>query len=442
MPLYPGLFLNGGHKRLIRREMVKKLGGVIVLSISLFAIPSHQGSLNENCLSCHGREGKIDEKYKIHEANFSASVHGNLECTSCHLIGAGQAAAGIPHPKDIPDVNCIAVCHREDAKPREALDPLIYPDSVHGRAYLERGVKEVARCWDCHGKHNIRPSDDPESTVFRANIPLTCSACHEDMQVVTKYHIHREMPYQEYRKSVHGKALFEKGLVRFAAVCTDCHGVHDIKGVGEPQLMAQQPQTCGACHELIFLQYKESIHGTQALAGNPDAPLCVDCHGEHAIVSPLQPDAPTSSQNVPETCSTCHARPEIMSKYGIPQDRIATFIESMHGIAVGFGYKAAANCSSCHGVHDIRPASDPLSRVNPANLAKTCGQPGCHPRMSEKIAPAKIHIGVEQRNPPVLFYVQRVLLFLVAITLGITVAWFIPGFLKRFRLWRGKKDKN
>jgi len=418
------------------------LGLLIFLKIPLLSLPSQAATANQRCLACHGQDSKINEKYQISEATFATSVHGRLECTSCHRVSEGESEAEIPHARDIPDVHCTAVCHRENAKPREGLDPLIYPDSVHGRAYLERGVKEAARCWDCHGKHNIRRPNDPESTVHRANIPLTCSACHEDMHVVVKYHIHKEMPYQEYRRSTHGRALFEKGLVRFAAVCTDCHGVHNIQGVGQPRLMAKQPETCGACHELIYQEYKKSIHGLQAMAGNPDAPLCVDCHGEHAIYSPEEPVSSTSANKVPDTCSSCHARPEIMKKYGIPQDRIATFIESMHGIAVGFGYKAAANCSSCHGVHDIRPASDPLSRVNPINLAKTCGQPHCHPRMSEKIATAKVHIGVEEKSPPALFYVQRVLLIFVAVILSITILWFIPGFIKKARLLRTRKGKS
>ncbi len=418
------------------------LGYLALLSLGTFlalAQPKKPSSSNAECLACHGVAAKVGEKFRLDEENYAASVHSNLECTDCHDVSVAGATNEIPHAKDIPDVNCTAVCHREDAKPREGLAPLVYPDSVHGRAYLERGIKEVARCWDCHGKHTIRRSNDPESTVFRKNIPLTCSACHEDMHVVIKYHIHREMPYEEYMRSVHGRALFEKGLLRFAAVCTDCHGVHNIKGVGEPHLMAKQPQTCGACHELIYQEYKGSIHGTQALAGNPDVPLCVDCHGEHAIVSPREAGSSASSRNIPDTCSTCHARPEIMSKYGILKDRIATFIESMHGIAVGFGSRAAANCSSCHGVHDIRPASDPLSSVNPANLRRTCGRPDCHPGMSQRIASAKVHIGAEAKNPPALFYVQRILLILVVIALTITLLWFIPGFIRKAGLLRRKK---
>jgi cytochrome c553 len=254
------------------------------------------------------------------------------------------------------------------------------------------------------------------------------------MAVVVKYHIHSEMPYQEYLKSVHGKALFEKGLVRYAAVCTDCHGVHDIQGVGEPHLMAKQPRTCGRCHELVFNEYKESIHGREALAGNIDSPLCVDCHGEHGIASPRDEKSPVFRTHIPDTCSNCHARPEVMKKYGIPEDRIATFIDSLHGIAVGFGSKTAATCASCHGVHDILPAADPGSKVNPANLRSTCGQPDCHPQMPEKIASAQIHVGPNAKTSPALFIAQRILVILVFIALFITVAWFIPGFIRKTRL--------
>ena len=130
----------------------------------------------------------------------------------------------------------------------------------------------MARCWDCHGRHNIKPVADPESTVNRRNIPVTCSRCHEDMAVVLKYNIHAESPYQEYRQSVHGRGLYDKGLVDFAAVCTDCHGVHNIQGVGTAHLPAKDPATCGKCHRLVLEEYSRSIHGREALKGNADVP--------------------------------------------------------------------------------------------------------------------------------------------------------------------------
>jgi hypothetical protein len=422
------------EKKVSMRQTISGILAAVFLWTSPLGGRETASSLNSECLACHGAAAKTEDRLKINETLFSGSVHRELGCTDCHLIKPGEREGDLPHLRSLPDVNCTAACHQDDRQARPGLAPLAYPDSVHGRAYLERGNREVAKCWDCHGKHNIRRADDPESSVFRTNIPRTCSTCHEDMSVVIKYHIHSEMPYQEYMKSVHGRALFQKGLLHYAAVCTDCHGIHDIQGVGEPHLMARDPATCGRCHELIFGEYKDSIHGRQALAGNPDSPLCVDCHGEHGITSPQDKASPAYRSNVPDTCSSCHARPEIMRKYGISEDKIVTFIDSLHGIAVGYGSKAAANCSSCHGVHDIRPAADPKSRVNPRNLRSTCGQAKCHPGMPARIATAKIHIGPEQKNPKALFYVQRVLLILVAVLLVFTVVWLVPGFIKKIRL--------
>lgn len=419
---------------------------LIFLCVSLCALfllsglgRPQESDLNRECLTCHNIEAQCEERLQINEDNFSSSVHSSHKCTDCHQILPGEKESEIPHKKDLPDVNCTAQCHRETRKDKADTGPLLYPDSVHGKAYLERGVQEVAKCWDCHTKHNIKKVSDTESTVNRKNIPLTCSICHEDMQVVIKFNIHCEAPYQEYLQSVHGKALLKEGTSSYAAVCTDCHGVHDIKGVSEPNLMAKRPETCGKCHDTVFNDYKESIHGREALKGNVDVPLCVDCHGEHNIVSHLVEDAPTSPKNIPDTCSTCHARPEIMSKYGIPEDRTETFIESMHGIAVGYGYKAAANCSSCHGIHDIRPASDPLSKVNPANLAKTCSQADCHPDMPEKIAESKIHIAMSQKKSGSLYYIQQALIWVVFVVAVITIVWFVPGFLKKIKLLRKKR---
>lgn len=341
------------------------------------------------------------------------------------------AGAELPHAKTLSPPNCTARCHREPQAQAPGESPVYYPDSVHGRDYLTRGNKDVAKCWDCHGKHNIRKKEDPSSTVNRRNIPLTCSVCHENQAVVVKYHIHAETPYQEYRQSVHGKALFEKGLLTFAAVCTDCHGVHNIQGVGVGPIMAKRPETCGRCHVLILNEYRESIHGKEALKGNIDAPLCVDCHGEHKLMSPQDERSSASRGHVSDTCSSCHARPEVMRKYGVPEDRIQTFIESMHGIASGFGSKATANCSDCHGVHDIRPAADPRSRVNPAHLAATCGQANCHPGMPERIRNAKVHIGPDKKGSPVLFTVRKVFMWAVIILAAVTIVWFVFGFGRR-----------
>ena len=54
------------------------------------------------------------------------------------------------------------------------------------------------------------------------------------------------------------------------------------------------------------------------------------------------------------------------------------------------GQKHAANCASCHGVHNILPSTDIRSTINPANLQKTCGV--CHPGVGDKIAKGRVHV--------------------------------------------------
>jgi hypothetical protein len=108
----------------------------------------------------------------------------------------------------------------------------------------------------------------------------------------------------------------------------------------------------------------------------------------------------------------------------------------MHGIAIGYGYEAAANCTSCHGIHDIRPASDPRSKVNPANLAKTCGQEKCHPGMPEKISRSRIHIAASKKESSPLYYAQKALLWLVFVLILFTIIWFISGFAKKIKFFK------
>jgi hypothetical protein len=379
---------------------------------------------NAACLACHKASA------------LEGSVHASMSCRDCHAILPGEGK-DVPHAKTLPLVDCNANCHREPNVKQPGLSPAAYADSVHGQG-VKRGEQDVARCWDCHGKHNIKPVEDPDSVVSRKNIPLVCSRCHENMNVIVKYNIHAESPYQEYLKSVHGRAVLEKGLSKFAAVCTDCHGVHNIQGVGEVHKQARDPETCGKCHPVIFAEYKDSIHGVQALKGNIDVPLCVDCHGEHTVASPREAAAPTSKKNIPDTCSGCHARPEIMKKYGVPEDRIRTFIESFHGIAIGLGDKAEANCTDCHGVHNIRPAIDPQSTVHASNLPKTCGQPSCHPGMPAKIVQARIHRPTGIKSSGTTYLITKILLIALAAVLGLTLIRFVFELGQKKRRRAGK----
>jgi len=114
--------------------------------------------------------------------------------------------------------------------------------------------------------------------------------------------------------------------------------------------------TCGECHTEIAKIYGASIHGVAAKAGVKDAPVCVDCHGEHLILDPKEIAAsPVNAANVSaETCGRLpRERADRQACMILPADRVPSYADSYHGLALKGGKLTAANCASCHGVHNI-----------------------------------------------------------------------------------------
>ena len=141
----------------------------------------------------------------------------------------------------------------------------------------------------------------------------------------------------------------------------------------------------------ISKEFQQSIHGQAIAKGNWQAPVCTDCHGIHSIKAHNDPNSPVSAQNVAQaTCARCHEGVRLSQEFGVEGRRETTYLASYHGLAARGGSQVVANCASCHGTHSIFPSSDPRSTINPANLARTCGQ--CHPGVTEKFTAAKVHV--------------------------------------------------
>jgi cytochrome b subunit of formate dehydrogenase/cytochrome c553 len=195
---------------------------------------------NDTCLTCHGNpsfaapgaDGKLSALYVIKD-KFGNSVHGKLLCTQCHTdITDVPQKTGDKHQSavaraawrlDIPNIcgtchtaeraqyatsvhgtavlnnknpaaavcsdchtthaianpttdaaklsitqNC-GTCHAENLK--------TYTDTYHGKVNT-LGYAYTAKCFDCHGNHNILKVNDPHSTVYPANRVKTCQKCH------------------------------------------------------------------------------------------------------------------------------------------------------------------------------------------------------------------------------------------------------------------------
>jgi cytochrome b subunit of formate dehydrogenase len=238
--------------------------------------------------------------------------------------------------------------------------------------------------------HEILPASDPKSKVAHANIPQTCGACHGQKFAMASGGM-TAAAFNSYQESVHGKAV-AAGSDK-AAVCTDCHGQHDILGAGDPKSPINKfnvPATCAKCHNDVRQQYVQSTHGQAIARGNWQAPVCTDCHGIHTIKAPKDANSSVAAANVKNTCASCHEGVRLSKEFGVPGGRVTSYMASYHGLASEVGSNTVANCASCHGVHNILPESDPRSTVNHANLAKTCGQ--CHPGANEKFIANKVHL--------------------------------------------------
>jgi len=135
---------------------------------------------------------------------------------------------------------------------------------------LAKGNADVPTCSDCHGEHTIQKHDDPNSPVYSGNVTKTCSACHQNALLSTRY---KMPPNREatYKTSFHGIA---QGFGdKRAANCASCHGSHEILPSSDPKSTVNPKnlgETCGHCHSgpSRFLALGR-IHQSQTLKDNP-----------------------------------------------------------------------------------------------------------------------------------------------------------------------------
>jgi hypothetical protein len=372
------------------------------------------GKDNSMCLGCHQDESlsKQDASGKklslfVSEKEFESSGHRKLSCSDCHSdikdgkhAEGGQKAAG-------EKVNC-GTCHAKAEKE--------YLQGLHSKIIM-KGTERAASCYDCHGKHNILPDKNPKSMVYISNIDKTCTRCHSDMAFVQQHALGEAVTKEEFEKSVHGMT----GRV----TCTSCHGSHDLlRSLTDPKssiFRSNIPQTCGTCHSEITKEFAESIHGVLAARGRSDSPTCTTCHGFHGIKAVVDPDSPVNEKRIAKTtCPQCHAEERITKAYNLNTKTVQAYYDSFHGLSYRGGDTYSANCASCHGVHDIRPSSDPKSRINKNNLQKTCGT--CHPGASENFAKIKVHafvsVAASDIGDRIVGWVRIFYIFLIASVIG------------------------
>lgn len=452
----------------------------------------------DDCLACHEdktltteRKGKSVSLY-VDRAVQKKSSHAKLICTACHT---GFDAQNVPHKEKIEPVNCLA-CHN-DAPAKHLFHASMRTAKAGGASLAES-------CKQCHGTHDVAAIKSPGSKFHGAGVAEVCGKCHgqEKERYLTSTHgkaaasgilsvpncischqnritglngskdsssvkiaqekmclaCHLDNPdvrarvapsakfIAAYEHSVHGSALLKGNGA--AANCVDCHGSHAIQRERETTSSVNRaniPATCAKCHGSIENEYAESIHGKSALNGNREAPVCTNCHGEHNILAPSNPAAPTAPGNVSQqVCSPCHSSVTLNEKYGIAGNRFQTFDASYHGLAIRSGSTQVANCASCHGVHNIKPSSDSTSSVSKSRLAVTCGK--CHPGANDRFTIGSVHAATEEKEDPLLYWISSIYVILISSIIGAMVLHNLFDFYRKskrkLRIRRGLETEE
>lgn len=319
---------------------------VAVLCFALGTSPP-QGSdspQNSDCLACHSNQdlqNNAGHSVFIDAEKLKGSIHAGLKCTDCHT-----SISGYPHPAKAQPVQCSS-CHTSEAgdvgesvhakvnavpclnchgnpheilaatDPRSPVYPLnvprtcgachgdakmaqryglpnvypLYMDSIHGFALTKDGLLVAANCSSCHGTHKILGPQNPQSKIYRTNIPDTCGACHAG-------------PKADYFAGIHGRQL--KAGNSQAPVCTDCHTAHDIVNVRQTSWQMQTAATCGNCHREKFETYLDTFHAQVSALGYVETARCWNCHGNHTILPASDPKSPINKANLVATCRQCH----------------------------------------------------------------------------------------------------------------------------------------
>ena len=226
-----------------------------------------------------------------------------------------------------------------------------------------RHAAEDVTCVSCHGG-NDQALDRAAAhargfrRIGRREVPAVCASCHSDETKMRPY----DLPVDQlalYNTSGHGRRLAQGDTK--VAVCSDCHGAHDILAAEDPTsrvFPSNIPKTCGACHGdttrvaghgAPYNEYMGSVHAHELIdRGNRHAPSCVSCHGAHGA-------APPQVGDVDKVCGNCHTAER---RYFIAGPHRA----GMVGAGLG-------ECSSCHGAHAIATAQ-------PQRLGPMCAR--CH----------------------------------------------------------------
>lgn len=121
----------------------------------------------EVCGNCHSEIA----------AAYQASVHG-MEHAEGNVAAATCIDCHTPHNIDSPELDTNKLVITENCGNCHEAAADSYMHTYHGKVN-RLGYAYTAKCFDCHGSHDIKRVEDPVSRVHMDNRLQTCQTCHE-----------------------------------------------------------------------------------------------------------------------------------------------------------------------------------------------------------------------------------------------------------------------
>jgi hypothetical protein len=122
----------------------------------------------DTCGSCHHG---IQEQFmqSVHSPTQTRTDKPLPTCNDCHTAHSINRT-----DRDQFKLGIMSTCGRCHEKIAES-----YFETYHGKV-SRLGYTKTAKCYDCHGAHDVRRISDPQSRLSRTNVVSTCRKCHAD----------------------------------------------------------------------------------------------------------------------------------------------------------------------------------------------------------------------------------------------------------------------
>ncbi len=281
---------------------------------------------NDICEMCHDDATLETVRYGVpHSLNvvsghLAGSPHEGFDCILCHIDLEG--VEDWPHPERLHLPDC-GSCH-PDAQ-SSFIDGFYTP-------LRDKGYTAIPNCIDCHGKHQVKWKGEPREV---------CGVCHQE-------------ELREFTSSNHYGIPDE-------LTCVSCHNPHhkfERQEYSEQDWKLQVTKGCRNCHADNVANYDMSGHFAAVLAGNPDAPVCWDCHARHQVLTPRDPNSQVAVDRLDHVCISCHRDYEL----------------SIHR-SEDVGTAKLETCVACHTGHET-DMNNPTSIIIDEQIEAVCLR--CH----------------------------------------------------------------